>query len=298
VKPSTFKCVAWNGIQCAVPMDWTPGRIGFRHLVIESETGPAMEIKWSPVKRGFSTRKHLHRLNRSTGRQGGIFREQPLPEQWEKALQEYEAVGFDWDAGNQGARGAVVFCPACRTASLIQFFRLNRLPAVERQAVEVLATFTDHRQDGRVAWRMYDISALLPGEFHLKRYRFEAGRFVMEFSDRRRTLIVYRWAPARVLLKDRSLAMLAETVSAGAGEKSWPLTVAGHSGIEYHDPWPAGIGRRLKAYAGIARFRRVRLWHLKDRNRIFGALMESRFPIDAALLDAVCDGYGMADENP
>jgi hypothetical protein len=297
VRPATFKSTAWNGIQCSLPADWVPGRIGLRHLVIQSEAGPAMEIKWGPVKGRFSSRNYLKRLSRSIARQGGRFRERPLPEEWRKALRQVETAGFLWETGHEGAVGVVAFCPLCRTASLVQFFQSDRSPVAEQQAAAVLATFQDHRTDERTAWQLYDISALLPDAFTLKRHRFETGRFVMEFSDGRRNLIFYRWGPARVLLRDRSLAMMAETVSAGAGAGSRPCTVAGYPGVAYHDPLPCGLGRRLKAYVGISHFCGVRLWHVESRNRILGAVMQSRHPIEPVLLDALCDGYGMSDED-
>lgn len=297
MKPSAFKNMAWNGIQWSVPRDWSPSRIGLRHVELESETGPAMEVRWATVKGRFSSHDRLKRLSRSAERQGGALNASELPEEWRKALQQYEAVAFDWLAGNQRAQGVLVFCPICRSASLIQFFRRERAPAIDQQAAKVLASFRDHRHDGKVAWQMFDICAVLPAEFRLKHYRFEAGRFTLGFSHRRRTLVLYRWAPAELLLKDRTLSALAETVSAGAGAMSRPLAVAGHPGIESHDPQPLGIGQRLKAYAGIARFRRARLWHLKERNRILGVVVEDRLPLAPELLDAVCDGYGMADEN-
>ena len=160
--PVKGKEIAWNGIRFVVPAAWEPGRIGPRHLVIESEAGPAMEIKWGPVKGQFSRRAHLRRLSKLTLARGAALREWTPPEDWKQALSRFECAGFAWEAGGEAAVGVILHCPTCRTASVIQFFQPPGRSGAAGQAVAVLASLRDHRDDGRVAWAVYDILALLP----------------------------------------------------------------------------------------------------------------------------------------
>jgi hypothetical protein len=211
--PANGKEIAWNGIRFVVPAAWEPGRIGPRHLVVESDAGPAMEIKWGPVKGRFSRRAHLRRLSKLTRARGAALREWTPPQDWLQALTRFECTGFAWEAGSEAAVGAILHCPACRTASVIQFFQPPGRRGATGQAVAVLASLRDHRDDGRVAWAVYDIHALLPSGFALARHRFEAGRFFLEFRANRRTIGLFRWAPAAVLLRDRDLSRFAETVA-------------------------------------------------------------------------------------
>ena len=224
--PATGKEIAWNGIRFVVPAAWEPGRIGPRHLVIESESGPAMEIKWGPVKGRFSRRAHLRRLSKLTRARGATLREWAPPQDWKQALTRFEYAGFAWEAGGEAAVGAILHCPACRTASVIQFFQPPGRRGVAGQAVAVLASLRDHRDDGRVAWAVYDILALLPSGFALVRHRFEAGRFFLEFRDRRRSISLFRWAPAAVLLRDRDLSRFAETAAGFDGMEFRATAVA------------------------------------------------------------------------
>jgi len=294
--PANGKEIAWNGIRFVVPAAWEPGRIGPRHLVIESEAGPAMEIKWGPVKGRFSQRVHLRRLSKLTLARGAALREWVPPQDWQPALSRFECAGFAWEAGSEAAVGAILHCPACRTASLIQFFQPPGRSGAAGEAVAVLASLRDHRDDGRVAWAVYDILALLPSGFVLARHRFEAGRFFLEFRAGRRTIGLFRWAPAAVLLKDRDLSCFAETVAGLDGMEFRATAVAGEPAVEGRER-AEGCVRRLAACLGLRPVRTARIWHVPARNRILGIVVEGRFAIDPAVMETVWGGYGLAEEN-
>jgi len=294
--PANGKEIAWNGIRFVVPTAWEPGRIGPRHLVIESDAGPAMEIKWGPVKGRFSRRAHLRRLSKLTLARGAALREWVLPQDWKLALTRFECTGFAWEAGSEAAVGAILHCPACRTASVVQFFQPNGRSGAAGQAVAVLASLRDHRDDGRVAWAIYDIRALLPSGFALVRHRFEAGRFFLEFRANRRTIGLFRWAPAAVLLRDRDLSRFAETVAGLDGMEFRAAAVAGEPAVEGRERTD-GCARRLAASLGLRPVRAARIWHVPARNRILGIVVEGRFAIDPAVMETVQGGYGLAEEN-
>ena len=294
--PANGKEIAWNGIRFVVPAAWEPGRIGPRHLVIESEAGPAMEIKWGPVKGRFSRRSHLRRLSKLTLARGAALREWSPPQDWKQALTRFECTGFAWEAGGEAAVGAILHCPACRTASVIQFFQSPGRSRAAGPAVAVLRSLQDHRDDGRVAWAVFDILALLPSGLALVRHRFEAGRFFLEFRDRRRSISLFRWAPAAVLLRDRDLSRFAETAAGFDGMQFRATAVAGEQAVEGRER-TAGVARRLAAALGLRPVRTARIWHVPDRNRILGIVVEGRFAIDPAVMETVRGGYGLAEEN-
>lgn len=296
VKAAGWKFVAWGGVQFEVPREWEPGRIGPRHLLFECDTGPAMEIKWGPSGRRFSSRRHLRRLARQVGRGGAVFQERALPVDEGGFPAPVEGLGFEWNGKDGGAVGALLFCPVCRTVSLLQFFRRGPGAESDRQALRVIDSFQDHRTDGRRAWALYDIRAVLPVHFRLIGHRFEAGLFVLEFRGNRRGLTLYRWAPAGVLLKDRDLEAFAAASAGGAGMDFRALAGAGQDGVEGVDPRPVGLAGRLKAVLRRPRFRGVRAWCVDRRNRILGVRLEAPQPVTAAELSELCSAYGMDDE--
>lgn len=293
-----WKIIAWSGVCFAVPDDWDPARIGRQHLLLASESGPVMEIKWAAVKGRFSGRRQLRGVARRAGRSGGAFRETALSEKWRKAAAGFDAQGFQWDSGRERAEGVLLYCPACHTASMIQFLGRSGASVITPHAARVLASFRDHRRDGRVAWALYDMAACLPDHFVLARYQFEAGRFVLEFNGRGRRLALYRWAPAEALLQNRSLADFAQAVAGGQSLFFQPAATRGHPAVDGGDGPAAGPRGRWQARLGLARFRRLRLWHVAGRNRIFGVRLEGRRPIEDLEMQAVSDEYGMAEERP
>lgn len=297
MRPREWKAIAWNGLSLAVPGDWEPGRIGRRHLLFESESGPAMEIKWDTVKGRFCRRRQLEELARRIGRTLSTFQKKPLSDECRKSLSGYDVEGFQWDAASERAEGLLIFCPICRTASLVRFFDRPGSAAFNPIAYRILASFRDHRSDRRVSWALYDIIAWLPDAFVLERHRFEAGRFMLEFSSRPWRLILYRWAPAEVLLQKRSLADFAQMIDGSKGLAFNFLTFAGHAGIEGRDPAPAGWAARLKTRLGMTSFRRLRLWHIAERNRILGVRLEGRRPIGDSEMCELSDAYGMDHEK-
>ena len=284
--------VAWNGIQFNTPAHWEIGRIGSRHLVLEDEEGPVMEVKWGIVKGRFSHKTHLKRLVASQSRRlKGRIAEWYLPPPWEKALSGFEARGFLWEATDGASgRGAILFCRICRHATLIQFFGDSSAKR-ERVLLTVLRSFQDHRQDDRILWSIFDIKAKLPGDLKLLRYRFEAGKYQLVFNDGPQYIYLQRWAPAAAILAGRDLVWFSGTI---------PEFAPGHSSLPAEDEckaveWsisPGGkwhqIMCRLKPKPSYFWYR---LWHLEDKNRILSVRAESRRPLDFQLLRRISKDY-------
>jgi hypothetical protein len=294
-EPAGWKELAWNGARMAIPPAWEPGRIGERHLLIESEAGPAMEIKWGPVRGRFSHRSHLQRLRKATVAHDARVRECLLPADWKPALGRFEPSGFCWTAGAAAATGAILYCPRSRTGGLVQFFHPAGGSSLLRPAGTVLESLRFHHGTGRVRWAVFDIRAELPERFSLVRHRFEPGRFMLRFAAGRCRTDLYRWAPAAVLLKDRDLARFAHTVAELGPLQFQAEEDTGAAAVEGHSPAPAGVGDRLAARFGLRSVCRARLWHLPERNRILGLRMEDRGVIEPGLWRMVSRTYGVVD---
>ena len=286
-----WKQVGWNGIRFKTPQPWEIGRLGPRHLILEDDTGPVMEVKWSPVKGHFSHGVHLKRLVASqSGKPKGRLAEWFLPPPWEKALAGYETRGFLWQSPNSSGRGAILFCPTCRNATLIQFFG-DSSTKNEKRWLSVLRSFQDHRQDGRMFWSVFDIRAILPDSCALLHYRFEAGKYAIEFRDGRQHIHLQRWAPAAVILNGRDLTWFSRTLPEFAvGQPFQPKTDDSKT-VEWSISPPGRWRRmicRLKAKPSYFWFR---IWHLEDKNRILGVRAESKHPLDFQFLTQICAGY-------
>jgi hypothetical protein len=283
--------IAWNGIRFKAPGHWEIGQMGIRHLILEDEAGAVMEIKWGPVKGKFSHRTHLKRLaaTQSGWRKKG-FGEWFLPPPWEKALGRFEARGFLWQTENASGRGAILYCQACRTATLIQFMGGNTVRR-EKELLKVLKSYQDHQQGGFTHWSVFDIRARLPEAMMLMHYRFEAGRYELGFGDGVQHVHLHRWAPAAAILGARNLIWFSATLPDFGTPPSQMSPEDDSNSLEWHIS-PSGTWQRLRRRLSVkSAYFWFRLWHLEDKNRILGVRADSKHPLDFQALDRICAGY-------
>ena len=286
-----WKEIGWNGIHFRAPADWQLAQIGARHLVLEDETAPTMEVKWSRVKGNFSHQTHLKRLTSLQKKQvRKTFKAESIPADWETVLANFQVSGFSWQANTTHGRGVVLFCPSCRNATLIQFFQQKSIENL-RVSSQVLDSFRDHRQDGQVLWSVYDIRAIVPQTYQLKRHRFEAGKYELDFADSNQHICLHRWALASVLLAEQDLVQLARTVAGFNQPEPVAGSMNGCATAEWSlapkTDWQRWLGR----FKHKASYYWLGLWHLEEKNRILGVRAEGKKPLDTELLDKICSHY-------
>ena len=288
---TNWKKLAWNGIRFETPAHWEVGQIGTRHLVLEDETGPVMEAKWGPVKGTFSHRTHLKRLAALQSSRNKISVAQwILPPPWEASLADFEAGGFLWQSPAASGRGAILFCPVCRTATLIQFFGDSSFKR-ERIFLAVLESFADHSKDGWLPWSIFDIRATLPQSLQLGRFRFEAGQYELMFSAGRDQIYLHRWAPAAALLAGRGLVAFAGTIPEFAKGGPATITVNDSDAAEWDITPGNDWGRKLGRFKIKPSFFLLRMWVLEAQNRILGVRAEGKSPVDVQLVNQICEHY-------
>ena len=286
-----WKEIAWCGVRFKTPPDWHLSQIGIRYLALDDQSGPVMEIKWAPVKGKFSKKAQLKKLASLQKRQvRKSIQPKPVSAAWESALTDFETSEFSWQASAIRGRGLILFCPTCRNATLIQFFQ-QKAQNDDLNAVKVLKTFRDHRADGQVLWAAYDIRALVPESFQLKRYRFEAGQYELDFANGSEHIILHRWAPASVLLRQQDLVQFVKMV-AGFG-KSEPVSgsIAGCETVEWSVSPVTAWQRWLSRFKQKASYHWLGFWHLEAKNRILGIRAEGKKPLDTELLDRIFTHY-------
>lgn len=283
--------IAWNGISLSVPDVWQLVRIDSRHLVFEENGAAIMELKWNQIRGRFSAKSHLKRLTAAHGKRNKVDLEpKPLPAEWSKALEGFQVDGFEWNSRDTSGRGAVLYCPVCRTATLIQFFKRDSLLSLNR-FVGVLGSYRDHRDDGLTVWSVFDIRAVLPRVYLLTEHIFKPGNFSMAFMNKSRSLNLFRWAPAAALLGDQSLGVFASAVIGLAADQFTSGTVNGYPATRWHigtktrKPWP--LGRT----GGTTPYRQGGIWLIEDHNRILGVSLTDRRPITGDQLSEICASY-------
>lgn len=284
----SWREIAWNGVRLSTPAAWEVAKIGPRYLLLADQGEPDLEIKWERVKGRFSHRTALRRLR---SLHGNTVQESPLPDAWKQLLDGFIMTGFTWQAETRGGRGAILYCPTCGNATLIQFFRNFSSPG-NKTCLRVLASFQDHSLDDQVRWSIFDIRAEIPAEFRLVRYRFEAGRFEMQFGSKGQQITLYRWGPASALLDKGNLAAFAaKTIRIHQSE--WhPLTCAGHPAVQSERSVSGGLWARCRErMMGKPHFQWFRLWHLFEKNRVLGVGANGHKVFQSEMLNRICTQY-------
>ena len=281
------KVFAWAGLRFCLPSGWETGQLEKDHGWLESDFKPVMEFKTAPVRGRFSFRRHLKQLEKASSLQ---LRRIDMPAPWRSHLSGYHARAFTWQGPRLGGDGLLIYCPACRRATLLQFYRNGG--AVADAVVPVLASFRDHGTAPRPSVAVYDFQATVPAALALKRFRFDSGRFELVFGDRRRQLTLWRWSPADAALRryddslpdfarrnglpaEADLAAPSRTMHQGM-EWCWPLRPS------WRDRMPLRLRRRLPPSA-------FRIWHRPAVNRILAVRADGQMDYDS--FAEICRDY-------
>lgn len=283
---------AWNGVSFLAPVSWEVGKIGQQYLMIEDDFGPVMELKWYRIKGKFILQDQLSHLAAAhKNKPGRTIRKIPIPSDWEKVIDGYDSIGFSWQGETIGGIGIILYCPKCRTSTLMQFFQ-RKAHITNKITTQLLASFQDHSQDGQVTWSLFDITAKIPVEFQLTRYSFKPGAFELVFACRKNRIILYRWSPASILLNEQDLLQTASKMFGVPQADLRYKRVNGCSIVDYNiSPLSYGWARIYNIIRSNSLYCSSRIWHIEDKNRLLGVKMDGRRPIEPALFEQICVDY-------
>lgn len=260
--------------------------------MLEDEVGPIMEVKWHRTKDRFSPQSQLNRLSAlHKNKPGRTIKEIPVPSGWKRVIDRYESLCFSWYGETIGGTGIVLYCPTCRNSTLMQFFQ-RKAHITDKMITQLLASFQDHPQNDQTSWAVYDITARIPREFQLVKYRFEAGEFELKFALKGNKVTLYRWGPASIILREQDLL---QNASKMFGMSQTDLQYSKADGRNMVD---SNISPSLPSWVRISNFLKFnplyaksRIWHLEDKNRLLGVKMDGRKPIDPVVFEQICGFY-------
>lgn len=283
-----LKTAAWNGVFLTIPRSWETSLVDARYLVFEKDAKPVMEIKWQRVKGKFSAKSHFKRLAGSAGRGKIAVSQWQPPSSWMSALKSFCVDGFEWQGREDSGRGVILWCPHCRTASLIQFLGDDDEDGTGVHP-EILASFGDHRDDGRTHWSLFDIRFLISEAFQMHNFAFQPGRYHFNFENSGISVTLFRWAPAAALLAEQNLNSLAADAFKKNPRDFNSRLFDGHPAVEWNSP-KGSLWQRLRA-RGKPRHYAGRVWHVESKNRILGVGVQGKKPVDVNLLTELCSSY-------
>jgi len=279
--------MAWNGMAMQIPDTWRPVQIDARHLLLADSDRVVFEIKWSWISGRFVPEKRLGAWRRQQRLRLEIQSHSP---KWRASLKRFDATVFHWRKAPQSGRGALLYCPVCGHATWLQFFD----PVSPALCLRLLASITDHTTEAMQRIAVFDIDARIPADFKLSSHRFDAGRFLLDFSRRKQQLSLMRWSPATALLAGETLAKTAARLT------SLPPVTPAYAPDCKHDnlQWQQPLHGKRWAVLPTAGQDWLRLWHVPSANRLLAVRLHSpQSPIDKNEFKAICNGYQVV-QNP
>jgi hypothetical protein len=125
----------------------------------------------------------------------------------------------------------------------------------------------------------------------LVRFRFEAGKFELEFTAGRHNIHLHRWAPAAALLGGRALHAFSRTIPEFAQGHPQPTAINDCEAVEWSISPGSGWRRKICRFKLTPSFYWFRMWYLEKQNRILGVRAEGKSPLDIHLLNQICEKY-------
>jgi len=287
-----FKEFAWNHIRFQAPLDWNIAGISSSYLLLEDKAGPVMEIKWGKSKGKFSAKNQMQSLFAINSKQiQEPVRECPMPSDWQNTLKGFNSTCFSWKGKNNGAKGLILFCDFCEKVTLLQFYNRNSDNKKKIYPI-ILASFSDHSSEEQIPWSVFDIRFELDEKFLLISHRFEPGEFELNFKAKGRKLSLYRWSPASIILNNISLLDFAEKKFSASKKTPASSDPENPDIVKWENSFSKNkILNRCRGLMGLPVISEFCLWHVPDKNRILGVVMDSTDINIKEDFRKICSGY-------
>jgi hypothetical protein len=269
------------------PATWEVTRLDRDQLLWSEGAHATLEIRWAPYRGRFDARRALRRFG-SRARRNGLPQPEPwdVPSSWRTSLAQFCLAGFSWCRAEARGYGLLAYCPQCRKQNLIQFH--PHLLAQPDLIAGLLASLRDHGSREGEALCLFGIRARLPGGVQLLGFRFETGRYHLQWRYRRHRIGIYRWAPAGIILAREPLAVFVAHQCQIPETGLTPFRQRPIDGVD--GCWASGVP--LPAKLSHYRPRRMlRVWHVTPHNCLLGVEVQGRGKGLSALVERLCDSY-------
>lgn len=276
----------WNGLQFTLPEGCEDIVSGARHLLIEKDFLPVMEIRWElpeGKKSTASVKSVVRQLKKSSP---DNFRE-TTPPQYIAEFARKKAV-YSLQTDGAGDEISLIWqCTTCRTLILCRVYSQR---AVSRNDIATtLQSISCHQQNDTPAlWSVQDFRLHIPTGYHLDSYSFQAGLTRLLFKDKIARILFCRMAPASDRLADMSLERLLCSLHDRLSIDNIEVCTENTANVSTSPSLMAQILLRLKRQKA---FCRGMIRHDQASNRILALITESNRPIEQEFIQAIFSQY-------
>lgn len=280
----------WNGLSLQLADGWQASVRGDRHLLIEQDFQPLIEIRWEN-NGGRPMTAVLPGICRqlSAAHQATITPLDPSPFPLGAAYDRSRLAWLGWS--NSVPPAALLWLsPSGQTLALLHL--ADKSQAAHATLAPLLASLRDSATDPAIGeWQVQDISFQPPPTFVLNEFRMAAGLTSIGFNAAGSTLVYYRLAPAKEHLRRHALPAILGRLDLHGGTRQGCRETPNSCECQVV---PIGLAARLVACLRHRQaYRWSRIWHLPTVNRLLAVVLTSKHPIPVELPDNLCRHYAI-----
>lgn len=287
------RTIAWDGLRLAVPAHWEPARLGLGFLMLEDSSGPRLSLRWQRIKGAFEPEKVLKRLARRKLLKPSRRPDGAVSAMLSSLSPEHRALPCADTAGG-GADGLLFTIPGSDLAVLAApHARPDEKASPWVEAANSLAA------SDPAVFSLFDVSGQAPPGFRLAVFSVQLGHFHFQFRNRASTLDYYRFAPAEVILRAKSLDGWACEVFAQALNKPRvfaPGYFDSAPACRFEDSIRPGLSGAARAQVCRVfpsfRFARAMAWR-PDDSKILAVIARHRGELHPDSFEEVCRRYAV-----
>lgn len=270
---------AWNGVSLHLPESLPLAELDLNALrAVAADGVTRLELKWQHVGESFSRKRHLEKIRKQLPKQSGFSTAvEDIPESWKSA-----DSPFSWrEEGDLPGVGAILHAPAKGYAALVQYVGHN-----PQTGADILNSIAFHAADAPMPFNIFGISLLAPSQCALTAFNFSPGHFRLTFACKDAECTLDRLAPADTLLKQSTLAGIAQQLYGNDDIPPFEELPSGEA-VSVSELAP-GLTRRL--LPGAKPYIHSQAW-LNDSNKLLAILVRASTPEALSIFDHFTDSY-------
>ena len=276
------KNISWDGLNFDVPPEFEVSGIDKKFLQLDNGEQPCIELRWYDAGKTYKEKNYFRQLAKKVESASGLKIESSvLPASWKKPLQKFDTTAFYWQSDLSTGRGVMFYCKKAAKVMLVQFIGKNE-EQIDAAADMIFNSLPFNNPAEDHCWRIYDIKATLPGKLKLESFEFKPGRFSITLADQIETVTLYRFSPADIILKQRSLGEFSKELFS---EEIKNMNLS-RAELEYDKGATCMFGQKKSpstanlALAKLSPKRRpygqIEIRYTQESNRILAVLVKSR----------------------
>lgn len=282
--------IYWNHLKLSIPASWETIVKKPRHLILEHNLTPFLEIRWQQPGKHTSRKQSkaiLKQFNQPPSSSSEQQERQVLPDFLSKR---YDVTVLENKQHSIPSR--LLTCRECGTTILVGLHRKSFDWLIQNTSVfESLICLHENKETEY--WQIQDFFFTIPSGFELDSCSFQFGISDLIFKNKQADLRICRLAPASEHMKQHGFSELFASFCSAPLES---IQVVDERTVHYHKV-PTMLERFWQRIRKKRSFTQASFNHFPDDNRILGYMVAGNHPPAVDWGTQLENGYGIIQET-